>query len=77
MHFAIAYLLYFIFCTSPTYAINQVDIIAPSSKEKESDLNTIKEYVEALDFHPHISKKIYSATIIHSTLTPMNLEQMI
>lgn len=60
MHFAIVYCLYFILCTNSIYAINQIDIIAPSSKGKESDLTTIKEYVEALGFNPHISEKIYS-----------------
>ncbi len=45
----IVYFLYFIL----TLCANQVDIIAPSSKGKESDLTTIKEYVEALDFNPH------------------------
>lgn len=59
----IVYLLYFILtlcANTSTHAIDQVDIIAPSSKGKESDLTTIKEYVEALDFNPHISEKIYS-----------------
>ncbi|MDM8335353.1 LD-carboxypeptidase [Wolbachia pipientis] len=63
MHSAIAYLLYIIFilcANTGIYAIDQVDIIAPSSKGKESDLTTIKKYIEALDFNPHISEKIYS-----------------
>ncbi|MDE5063927.1 LD-carboxypeptidase, partial [Wolbachia endosymbiont of Drosophila chauvacae] len=59
----IVYLLYFILtlcANTGIHAMDQVDIIAPSSKGKESDLTTIKEYVEALDFNPHISEKIYS-----------------
>jgi muramoyltetrapeptide carboxypeptidase len=40
--------------------MNKVDIIAPSSKGKESDLAMIKEYVEVLDLSAHISEKIYS-----------------
>ncbi|WP_341824110.1 LD-carboxypeptidase [Wolbachia endosymbiont (group A) of Udea olivalis] len=59
----IVYLLYFILtlcANTGIHAIDQVDIIAPSSKGKELDLTTIKEYVEALDFNPHISEKIYS-----------------
>ncbi|QKX03354.1 LD-carboxypeptidase [Wolbachia endosymbiont of Litomosoides sigmodontis] len=51
----------FTLCASTdTYAVNQVNIIAPSSKGKEPDLTTIKEYVEALGFNSHISEKIYS-----------------
>ncbi|KLT21656.1 peptidase S66 family protein [Wolbachia endosymbiont of Armadillidium vulgare str. wVulC] len=52
-------ILYFL-CLLLTNPANQVDIIAPSSKGKESDLPTIKEYVKTLDFNPHISEKIYS-----------------
>ncbi|MGL9718388.1 MAG: LD-carboxypeptidase [Wolbachia sp.] len=57
-------LLYFIFilCVNTgIHAAHQVDIIAPSSTGKESDLAAIKEYVEALGFYPRISKKIYSS----------------
>lgn len=58
----ILYFLCFIFTllTNPAHTIYQVDIIAPSSKGKESDLPTIKEYVKTLGFNPHISEKIYS-----------------
>ncbi|WFW29684.1 MAG: LD-carboxypeptidase [Wolbachia endosymbiont of Menacanthus eurysternus] len=61
--FIIIYIFYVIvLCvnTSSIYAIDQVDIIAPSSKGRESDLIFIKEYVEALGFYPHVSEKIYS-----------------
>ncbi|MFT4328189.1 MAG: LD-carboxypeptidase [Wolbachia pipientis] len=57
-----SFILYFLclLLTNPAHTINQVDIIAPSSKGKESDLPTIKKYIEALGFNPHISEKIYS-----------------
>ena len=54
-----SFILYFL-CLLLTNPANQVDIIAPSSKRKESDLPTIREYVKTLDFNPHISEKIYS-----------------
>ncbi|MDG7055271.1 MAG: LD-carboxypeptidase [Wolbachia endosymbiont of Menacanthus eurysternus] len=63
MRSVIIYILYFILvlCINTSVcAVDQVDIIAPSSKGKESDLTTIKEYVEALGFYPHVSEKIYS-----------------
>ncbi|MGL9719044.1 MAG: LD-carboxypeptidase [Wolbachia sp.] len=63
MRSVIVYILYFILvlCINTSVcAVDQVDIIAPSSKGKESDLTTIKEYVEALGFYPHVSEKIYS-----------------
>ncbi|NUY39152.1 LD-carboxypeptidase [Wolbachia endosymbiont of Litomosoides brasiliensis] len=59
----IIYFLYFIFtlCTNTgAYTVNRIDIVAPSSKGKEQDLTTIKEYVETLGFSSHISEKIYS-----------------
>lgn len=59
----IVYILYFILvlCINTSVcSVDQVDIMAPSSKGKESDLTTIKEYVEALGFYPHVSEKIYS-----------------
>lgn len=40
--------------------MDKVAIIAPSSKGNPSNLPTIKEYVEALDFSAHISENIYS-----------------
>ncbi|OCA06899.1 LD-carboxypeptidase [Wolbachia endosymbiont of Trichogramma pretiosum] len=57
-----SFILYFLclLLTNPAHTINQVDIIAPSSKGKESDLPTIREYVKTLGFNPHISEKIYS-----------------
>lgn len=63
MHSVIVYILYFILVlciNTGVCAVDQVDIIAPSSKGKGSDLTTIKEYVEALGFYPHVSEKIYS-----------------
>ncbi|QIT36254.1 LD-carboxypeptidase family protein [Wolbachia endosymbiont of Brugia pahangi] len=63
MYSVVIYFLYFILtlcANTGIYAINQVDIIAPSSKGKEPDLTTIKEYIEALDFNFHILEKIYS-----------------
>lgn len=63
MRSVIVYILYFILVlciNTGVCAVDQVDIIAPSSKGKESDLTTIKEYVEALGFYPHIVEKIYN-----------------
>lgn len=42
------------------YAIDKVDVIAPSSKGKESDLIIIKKYLETLGMNVYISEKIYS-----------------
>ncbi|MDG7056269.1 MAG: LD-carboxypeptidase [Wolbachia endosymbiont of Meromenopon meropis] len=41
-------------------AVDQIDIIAPSSRGEESNLSIIKEYVKTLGFYPHISDNIYS-----------------
>lgn len=54
------YLILTLCANTGIHAIDRIDIIAPYSKGKESDLTTIKEYVEASDFNPHISEKIYS-----------------
>ncbi|MGL9732628.1 MAG: LD-carboxypeptidase [Wolbachia sp.] len=59
----IIYILHFILVlciNTSVYAIDQVDIISPSSKGKELDLTIIKEYVKALGFYPNIAEKIYS-----------------
>ncbi|QOD38530.1 LD-carboxypeptidase [Candidatus Wolbachia massiliensis] len=64
MYPVITYLLHciLILCVNTgIYAANQVDIIAPSSKGKESDLTNIREYIEVLDLSPNISEKIYSS----------------
>ena len=60
--FIIQFLYFFIaLCVGiNTYGASQVDIIAPSSKGKESDLRIIKEYVKGLGFNARISEKIYS-----------------
>ncbi|MDG7053318.1 MAG: LD-carboxypeptidase [Wolbachia endosymbiont of Alcedoecus sp.] len=63
MRSIIVYILCFILVlciNTGVYAVDQVDIIAPSSKGEESDLTTIKGYVEALGFYPNVSEKIYS-----------------
>jgi len=58
MRLAVIYLICFL-CVD-VYAIDRVDIIAPSCKGMESNLTRIREYVKTLDLDAHIAKKIYS-----------------
>ncbi len=64
MHFFTVYLVCFttiLFVNINTYAIDKIDIIAPSSRGKKSDLISIKNYVESLGFDARISNKIYGS----------------